>query len=159
VLHWVDTYDQMGQSVALGGGARGQVIVNAAGRWLGLPYSWGGGGTNGPSYGTRRGAGTWGFDCSGLAQYAYHQAGIDIPRTTQEGYLMPDRRRDAVRIPAGQGVGALQPGDLMYFGGSDIHHVAIYAGGGQLIEAPYTGSHVRISSASRPDYAGAVRFP
>jgi hypothetical protein len=54
VLHWIGTYDQLGQSVALGvgGSVRGQVIVNAARRWPGLPYSWGGGGTNGPSYGT-----------------------------------------------------------------------------------------------------------
>ena len=49
-----------------------------------------------------------------------------------------------------------QPGDLLFFG-SPIHHVAMYIGNGQMVEAPYTGSQVRVVSASRSDYVGAGR--
>jgi cell wall-associated NlpC family hydrolase len=50
----------------------------------------------------------------------------------------------------------LQAGDLMFFG-SPIHHVAMYIGGGQMVEAPYSGQSVRIVSSSRSDYVGAGR--
>jgi cell wall-associated NlpC family hydrolase len=51
----------------------------------------------------------------------------------------------------------LRPGDLVFFG-SPIHHVGMYVGGGDFIEAPYTGSNVRITElSSRGDYAGACR--
>jgi cell wall-associated NlpC family hydrolase len=50
----------------------------------------------------------------------------------------------------------LQPGDLMFFG-SPVHHVAMYIGNGQMVEAPYTGQFVRVVSASRSDFAGAGR--
>ena len=56
----------------------------------------------------------------------------------------------------------LQPGDLVFFATntsqpSTIHHVGIYVGGGQMIDAPYTGVNVRKESAFRSDYIGAVR--
>jgi cell wall-associated NlpC family hydrolase len=51
----------------------------------------------------------------------------------------------------------LQPGDLLFYG-SPIHHVAMYIGGGQLVEAPYTGALVRVTSTGgRSDYVGAGR--
>ena len=50
----------------------------------------------------------------------------------------------------------LEPGDLVFFG-SPIHHVGMYVGGGEMIEAPYTGARVRCASAFRSDYAGACR--
>ena len=49
-----------------------------------------------------------------------------------------------------------QPGDLLFFG-SPIHHVGMYIGNGQLVEAPYTGASVRVASAYRSDYVGAGR--
>ncbi|MGI5202350.1 C40 family peptidase [Spirillospora sp. CA-108201] len=55
-------------------------------RWLGTPYSWGGRGPSGPSYGTAHGAGTKGFDRSGLTQYALAQAGIRLPRVAADQY-------------------------------------------------------------------------
>ena len=51
----------------------------------------------------------------------------------------------------------LEPGDLVFFG-SDIHHVGIYVGGGNMIHAPQTGAVVRINSVDRSDYAGARRL-
>jgi peptidoglycan DL-endopeptidase RipA len=56
----------------------------------------------------------------------------------------------------------LRPGDLVFFAHnpsnpSTIHHVGIYIGNGQMVEAPFTGARVRISPAFRPDYAGATR--
>jgi cell wall-associated NlpC family hydrolase len=51
---------------------------------------------------------------------------------------------------------AIQPGDLVFFG-SDLHHVGIYVGGGQMIEAPHTGVPVRYASIYRSDLVGAGR--
>ncbi len=50
----------------------------------------------------------------------------------------------------------IEPGDLLFFG-SPVHHVGIYAGDGQMVNAPYTGSHVRMDSIWRDDFAGAGR--
>jgi cell wall-associated NlpC family hydrolase len=127
------------------------------GGWLGTPYSWGGGGPSGPSYGTGTGANTKGFDCSGLAQYAWAQAGIPINRVAADQY------NDGPHLPRNQ----LQPGDLLFFATNPsdpatIHHVALYLGGGQMIHAPHTGDHVRISPfagvpSREAEYAGATR--
>jgi len=86
---------------------------------LGCPYVYG---ATGPCH--------LGFDCSGLAQAAWAAAGVSIPRDTYEQWAaLP-------HIP----FSALQPGDLMYFNG--IGHVAIYVGGGYMIDAPQTGMDV-----------------
>ncbi len=126
-------------------------------RWLGTPYSWGGGGTEGPSYGTAQGAGIDGFDCSGLTQYAWAQAGVTLPRVAADQY------NAGPHIPRDQ----LQPGDLLFFAKdpdnpATIHHVALYVGDGQMIHAPHTGDHIRVSPFSgdpsrEAEYAGAVR--
>jgi cell wall-associated NlpC family hydrolase len=139
------------------GSGRGGIAMRAALRWLGTPYSWGGGGSSGPSYGTGRGAATKGFDCSGLAQYAWAQADIPIDRLAAAQY------NDGPHVPRDQ----LQPGDLLFFATnpsepSTIHHVALYFGGGRMIHAPHTGDHVRISQftgvpSREAEYAGATR--
>lgn len=99
--------------------ARAAAAVAAARSALGRPYVWG---ANGPS----------GFDCSGLMQWAYAQAGVHLPRTSQE-------QRDAGRrIPLSQA----RPGDLVVYR-SDAGHVAMYAGGGRVIHAPHPGASVR----------------
>jgi cell wall-associated NlpC family hydrolase len=116
-----------------GGGAREQVIAAAMAQ-IGTPYSWGGGGIKGKSTGVGRGAGTVGFDCSGLVQYALAAGGMTTP-----DMVAAQQMRLGTQAPISQ----LQPGDLV--AATDGHHIAIYLGGGKMIEAPNTGSFVRIS--------------
>jgi cell wall-associated NlpC family hydrolase len=93
------------------------------------------------------------FDCSGLVQWAYRSAGVDLPRTSQTQWAaLP-------HLPSGA---ALQPGDLVFFAGSDgtmtaPGHVGIYLGDGQMINAPYTGTVVRVDTIDWTDYVGAAR--
>jgi peptidoglycan DL-endopeptidase CwlO len=87
------------------------------------------------------------FDCSGLVQWAFRQAGISTTHYT--GTLWNDYRH----IPESQ----LKPGDLVFFY-RDHHHVGIYIGNGLMINAPHTGDVVRIASISAHGYySGAVR--
>ncbi|MFC9973855.1 NlpC/P60 family protein [Spirillospora sp. NPDC127200] len=132
---------------------RAAVAVRAALRWLGTPYSWGGGGLTGPSLGIGRGAGTTGFDCSGLTRYAWHQAGASLPRTSQEQW------RALPHVPAGQQA----PGDLVFFEGSGGSatapgHVGLVIAPGRMVEAPRTGLKVRVASITgRSDLVGYAR--
>lgn len=126
-------------------------VVNAALKWMGTDYSWGGGGPAGPSYGIEQGANIKGFDCSGLLQYAYAKAGLSIGGTTYEQW------------PTGQHVSrqALRPGDAVFFHMADGYpqHVGIYMGSDKFIEAPHTGAQVRISDMStRDDFVGGRRW-
>src|ERR1019366_6114956 len=126
------------QTVALpqspGGSSVAQRAVSAAMTRLGDRYVFG-------ATGPRR------FDCSGLVQWAYRQAGISTTHYT--GTLWNDYRR----IPESQ----LKPGDLVFFY-RDHHHVGIYIGNGLMINAPHTGDVVRIASISAHGYySGAVR--
>ena len=93
---------------------------------IGTPYRWGG-----------EQAGV-GFDCSGLAQAAYAEAGVSIPRVAQAQY-------DAgPAVPPGV---PLQPGDLVFFGSGPaaVTHVGIVVDpSGTMVDAPHTGSRVRL---------------
>jgi len=105
--------------------AAARVILFAASQ-LGKPYAWG---ATGPDA----------FDCSGLTMMAYRSAGIAIPRTSQEQWAA------GPYVPPGQE----QPGDLVFFPGSDgtaqdPGHAGIVLGGGLMIDAPYTGAPVRV---------------
>ncbi|TDB83783.1 hydrolase Nlp/P60 [Actinomadura sp. 7K534] len=136
---------------------RGATAVKAALRWLGTPYSWGGGGPSGPTYGIAHGAAIKGFDCSGLTQHAWAQAGARIPRVAADQY------NAGTHIPRR----ALQPGDLLFFASNTdnpatIHHVGIYYGHGRMIHAPHTGDVVRIAQFTgdphrERQYIGATR--
>ena len=92
------------------------------------------------------------FDCSGLVTYAWARAGVPLTHYATAQYNSgPHPARNQLR-----------PGDLVFFAHnpanpSTIHHVGIYIGNGQMVEAPFTGARVRISNAFRPDYAGATR--
>jgi cell wall-associated NlpC family hydrolase len=100
--------------------------VWAAASEVGVPYVWGGE--------TPLPATNAGFDCSGLVQWAYAQAGIVLPRTAQQ-------QHDAITpVPAA----LAQPGDLVFWndGTTSVQHVAIYVGAGIVLEAPSTGSVV-----------------
>jgi cell wall-associated NlpC family hydrolase len=130
-----------------------RIAIHWAFEEIGVPYSWGGGDENGPTYGFAQGAGTKGFDCSGLTLFAYAKAGIHLDHYTHTQWNQGKRVSSRSE---------LLPGDLMFFAydtsrESTIHHVAIYIGKGRMIEAPYTGEVVRVTSASRDDYIGAVR--
>jgi len=97
-------------------------IVTIAQRYFGIPYVWGGASPSG------------GFDCSGLTMYCYAQIGIPMYHgaTVQQQQSTPVALSD------------MRPGDLVFFGNASFsHHVAIYAGGASVIEAPHTGDVVR----------------
>jgi peptidoglycan DL-endopeptidase RipA len=131
-----------------------QRAIAAAKSQRGLPYSWGGGNASGPTGGIPPDTDVVGFDCSGLTEYAYAQAGVRIGGTSREQYW---RFRD--RAVAADD---LQLGDLVFWGGTadytSIYHVALYIGGGQVIQAPESGDVVRVSSMwFGSDYYGAVR--
>jgi cell wall-associated NlpC family hydrolase len=131
---------QLTSSGGAGGGGTGAPgMVTQAARWLGTPYSWGGGGVNGPSRGILQGAGTVGFDCSGLTQYAaYHALGITLGRTTAQQC----QQGTAVSLT----MSAWAVGDLVFTDANG--HVGIYAGNGQVINAPHTGAVVRYESCT-----------
>jgi peptidoglycan DL-endopeptidase CwlO len=109
-----------------GTGGTGQQVVSDAETYLGVPYQWGG---TDPSTG---------LDCSGLTQRTYADLGITLPRTAAE--------QQQVGTPVASLADA-QPGDLLFFG-SPAHHVAIYAGNGEMVQAPHTGEKVQVSSVA-----------
>ncbi|MGB8651840.1 MAG: NlpC/P60 family protein, partial [Mycobacteriales bacterium] len=120
---------------------------------IGVPYSWGGGDDNGPTRGFAQGANTVGFDCSGLMLFVYHKAGVQLDHYTGSQWNVGPRFRSMSDV---------EPGDLLFFAydpndEQTIHHVALYIGNGKMIEAPYTGEVVRVSSAYRSDFIGATR--
>jgi cell wall-associated NlpC family hydrolase len=102
-----------------GGPGRPEVVAIAQ-RYLGVPYVWGG-------------ASPSGFDCSGLTMYVYAQIGIQLAHGATA------QQRASTPVP----LNALLPGDLVFYGNASYsYHVALYVGGGQVIEAPRTGAVV-----------------
>ncbi len=109
--------------------------IAVARRYLGTPYQWGGASP------------ATGFDCSGLVQYSFGQAGIRLPRVA-------DAQAAATRhVTYAQAL----PGDLVFFDSPDIGHVGIYLGGGMMIDAPHTGAVIRIESIWWPTLVGFGR--
>jgi hypothetical protein len=112
------------QQVSLPGNPRAQTVINAALRQLGVRYAWGGGTAAGASAGTGVDEGIVGFDCSGLALYAYAQIGVAVPHQTQAIWKA---FQPAITNPAD-----VQPGDLILLSKNGqpggIHHVGIYSG-------------------------------
>lgn len=103
--------------------------VAVAKRMIGIPYRYGG---NSPQRG---------FDCSGLVQYAFKEAGINAPRTTKTLY-QSTFSVDPV---------ALHEGDLLFFRiEGKVSHVGLYIGGNKFIHAPSSGKKVRYASLDNP---------
>lgn len=98
-------------------------VLDSAHQFLGLQYLW-------------AGTSAFGYDCSGLVYLVYRSHGVRLPRDA-------DAQATAGRWVA---KASLQPADLVFFGTSaaNIHHVAIYAGNGNILESPQTGSPVRV---------------
>ncbi|MCH0566395.1 MULTISPECIES: C40 family peptidase [unclassified Streptomyces] len=122
-------------SGATAGSSRAMAAFQAAQSKIGSPYVYG---ASGPSS----------FDCSGLTSWAYAQAGVSIPRTSQ--------------AQAGAGTriysqSQLHVGDLVIFYG-DQHHVGFYAGNGQVLHAPRTGTVVRYESINNMPFQFGVRI-
>jgi peptidoglycan DL-endopeptidase CwlO len=113
--------------------SRAQAAVDAALSQVGKPYQWGAAGPNS-------------YDCSGLTMWAWAQAGVSLPHNSGMQYGATARISQS----------ALQPGDLIFYG-SPIHHVAMYIGNGQIVEAPYSGLSVRVAGAFRSDIVGYGR--
>jgi cell wall-associated NlpC family hydrolase len=135
-------------------GSAGSVIERAIARamsQLGMPYAWGGGNASGPTLGIHDGGvadyyGDYrkiGFDCSGLMIYAYGGV-VSLPHYSGYQYLA------GRHVPLSQ----MRRGDLLFWG-SDIHHVALYLGNGMMIEAPESGSVVRVTAVR---YGGIVPY-
>ncbi len=112
-----------------------EYVIQRAGSQMGVPYSWGGGNAAGPSRGIDSGANTVGFDCSGLILYAFAGVGIKLPHYSGSQY------NAGRKIPSSQ----MRRGDVIFYGPGGSQHVTLYLGNGQMLEAPYTGSQVKVS--------------
>jgi peptidoglycan DL-endopeptidase RipA len=112
-----------------------EFVIKRMGSQIGVPYSWGGGNAAGPSNGIDSGAGTVGFDCSGLMLYGFAGVGIKLDHYSGSQY------NAGPKVPSSQ----MRRGDMIFYGPNASQHVAMYLGNGQMLEAPYTGSTVKIS--------------
>jgi cell wall-associated NlpC family hydrolase len=110
-------------------------VLQAAYRYLGVPYVWGGNGRSG-------------LDCSGLVKNCFAQNGVALPR----------RASEQARVGAAVRFSALQPGDRLYFAvkGSRIDHTGIYVGNGHFIHASMSRGEVGVDRLSRPLYARSL---
>ena len=154
VLYWANLYSSGGYTVSsatldstpqclpgvtLTSDTAAATAITFAERQLGKPYLWGG---TGPDA----------FDCSGLVMMAYRAAGISIPRTSQQQWT------SGPRINPSQ----VQPGDLVFFAGSDgtktaPGHVGLVIGGGLMIEAYATGFPIRVAPYGARNAVGFTR--
>ena len=141
--------------------------ITDAKRWLGTPYSAGGGGVNGPSTGwcsssapddgrgddgACRATSTIGFDCSSLMVRIFSAGGRHLPRKSREQW----------KIGTHVALADLRPGDLLFWAYNtgnpgSIHHVAMYLGHGLMVHSPHTGDHVRVAKVYLNGLIGAVR--
>ena len=118
----------------------GSAVLAQAKQFLGLPYLW-------------AGTSAYGFDCSGLTYAVYRQFGITLARDAA------DQAQQGRGVPKAE----LLPGDLLFFASAGlVHHVAVYAGNGMMLDAPETGGRVEVvplwNSYLSSQYAGARRY-
>lgn len=125
----------------------GNTVVEAAQKYMGTPYVWGG-----------ESMSEGGMDCSGFVYNALKDSGHNVGRTTAEGY-----RKGGTSVSKD----SLKPGDLVFYGNGTATHVAIYAGDGKIIHssgneknsASNPGKGVSVTNLDyRKDYLGAKRY-
>ena len=122
-----------GESVSRPTGAD---LARTAKRFVGVPYLW-------------AGTSAFAFDCSGFTHTVYRSHGVVLPR---DASAQANRGRPIARS-------RLEPGDLLFYARSSrVHHVALYVGGGKMIEAPRTGIPVRVVPLRARGYFGARRY-
>lgn len=128
----------------------GNAIVDAALTQVGVPYSWGGGNQDGPTLGIGTGAGTVGFDCSGLTQYAYWQGA----KTMTGGFTGTDWNHISAAGNMKSSISQLEVGDMIFFhmSGGVPGHVGIWMGNGQMVHAPRTGLNVSVTTVVGNSY-------
>ncbi len=112
-----------------------EYVIRRAGSQMGVPYSWGGGSLTGPTTGVEDGAGTVGFDCSGLMRYAFAGVGVLIPRFSGDQY------NAGRHVPPSEA----KRGDLIFYGPGGSQHVTMYLGNGQMLEASSLAGKVTVS--------------
>lgn len=138
----------------------GEYAVQRAMRYLGWMYAWAGGNEEGPTFGVCSGDGAWndchirGFDCSGLTLYGWAPY-LSLPHYSVAQYTAAGSFHPSL--------GNLRPGDLVFWSAngtiSGIHHVAMYIGHGDVIQAPESGSVIQITPLLQVDWGlfGATR--
>ncbi len=131
-------------NVAAGGRVYGkqaiEYVIRRGASQMGVPYSWGGGSLTGPTAGIDDGAGTVGFDCSGLMRYMFAGVGVLIPRFSGDQY------NAGRHIPPAQA----KRGDLIFYGPGGSQHVTMYLGNGQMLEASSLVGKVTVSPVRTP---------
>ncbi|WP_395306702.1 NlpC/P60 family peptidoglycan endopeptidase RipB [Mycobacterium sp. AMU20-3851] len=112
-----------------------EYVIRRGGSQLGVPYSWGGGTLTGPGPGVDYDTGKIGYDCSGFTRYAFAGVGVQIPKYSGDQYNAgrPIQPSQAKR------------GDLIFWGPGGSQHVAIYLGGGKMLEASGSADKVTVS--------------
>lgn len=126
-----------------------EYVIRRGGSQIGVPYSWGGGKPTGPTTGIESGANTVGFDCSGFTQFAFAGVGVLIPKYSGDQY---DTGR---KVPVNQA----KRGDLLFWGPGGSQHVALFLGGGQMLEASGSAGKVTVSpvrTAGLQPYAARI---
>jgi len=122
-----------------GGRVRGpqaiEYVIRRGGSQMGVPYSWGGGALNGPSEGVDYDTGKIGYDCSGFTRYMFAGVGVQIPKYSGDQYN------------AGRPIAPAQAkrGDLIFYGPGGSQHVAMFLGGGKMLEASGSAGKVTVS--------------
>jgi len=116
-----------------------EYVIRRGASQMGVPYSWGGGKPNGPTTGIDSGANTVGFDCSGFTQFSFAGVGVLIPKYSGDQY------NTGRKVPVSQA----KRGDLLFWGPGGSQHVALYLGGGQMLEASGSAGKVTVSPVRR----------
>jgi len=140
--------------------SKGRAAANRALSRLGTSYAWAGGNYNGATWGVdspgtdgAHDSQVFGFDCSGLTMYAWAPQGIYLDHFAASQYYAGSVHPQP---------GDFLPGDLLFWsdgGAGDIHHVALYIGGGNVVQAPNSGDVVKVTPWDQvsPGYFGATR--